>query len=225
MANTLDLGRVRLVHKGTYGAGTAYEFFDCATYNGSSYVCTADAGSPAGTLPTDTSKWALLAQKGDTGAKGATGATGSQGPKGDKGDTGATGAAGAKGATGAKGVSFVVKGAWASGTAYVNNTTQIDVVTYNGSSYACKTSHTASPSILPTNTTYWTLIAQKGATGAKGDKGDRSGRGHRCEGGDRGNGGAGTERRYRGWRHRCGHQRQWASHGHDRRLNNGAESL
>jgi len=172
MANTLDLGRVRLVHKGTYGAGTAYEFFDCATYNGSSYVCTADAGSPAGTLPTDTSKWALLAQKGDTGAKGATGATGSQGPKGDKGDTGATGAAGAKGATGAKGVSFVVKGAWASGTAYVNNTTQIDVVTYNGSSYACKTSHTASSSILPTNTTYWTLIAQKGATGAKGDKGD-----------------------------------------------------
>lgn len=169
MANTLDLGRVRLVHKGTYGAGTAYEFFDCATYNGSSYVCTADAGSPAGTLPTDTSKWALLAQKGDTGAKGATGATGSQGPKGDKGDTGA---AGAKGATGAKGVSFVVKGAWASGTAYVNNTTQIDVVTYNGSSYACKTSHTASSSILPTNTTYWTLIAQKGATGAKGDKGD-----------------------------------------------------
>lgn len=172
MANTLDLGRVRLVHKGTYGAGTAYEFFDCATYNGSSYVCTADAGSPAGTLPTDTSKWALLAQKGDTGAKGATGATGSQGPKGDKGDTGATGAAGAKGATGAKGVSFVVKGAWASGTAYVNNTTQIDVVTYNGSSYACKTSHTASSSILPTNTTYWALIAQKGATGAKGDKGD-----------------------------------------------------
>ena len=66
----------------------------------------------------------------------------------------------------------MVKGAWASGTAYVNNTTQIDVVTYNGSSYACKTSHTASPSILPTNTTYWTLIAQKGATGAKGDKGD-----------------------------------------------------
>lgn len=172
MANTLDLGRVRLVHKGAYNAGTAYEFFDCATYNGSSYVCTADAGSPAGTLPTDTSKWALLAQKGDTGAKGATGATGSQGPKGDKGDTGATGAAGAKGATGAKGVSFVVKGAWASGTAYVNNTTQIDVVTYNGSSYACKTSHTASSSILPTNTTYWTLIAQKGATGAKGDKGD-----------------------------------------------------
>ena len=172
MANTLDLGRVRLVHKGTYGAGTAYEFFDCATYNGSSYVCTADAGSPAGTLPTDTSKWALLAQKGDTGAKGATGATGSQGPKGDKGDTGATGAAGAKGATGAKGVSFVVKGAWASGTAYVNNTTQIDVVTYNGSSYACKTSHTASPSILPSNTPYWTLSAQKGATGAKGDKGD-----------------------------------------------------
>ena len=168
--NTLDLGRVRLVHKGVYGSGTAYEFFDCVTYNGSSYVCTASGGSPAGTLPTDTSKWALMAQKGNTGATGATGA------KGDKGDTGDTGA---KGATGAKGVSFAVKGAWASGTAYVNNAAQIDVVTYNGSSYACVKSHTSSSSILPTNATYWTLIAQKGATGAtgkqgeKGDKGDK----------------------------------------------------
>lgn len=172
MANTLDLGRVRLVHKGAYSSSTTYEFFDCVTYNGSSYACTAAGGSPAGTLPTDTSKWALIAQKGDTGAQGVTGATGPQGLKGDKGDTGATGAAGAKGATGAKGVSFVVKDAWTSGTAYVNDATQIDVVTYEGNSYACKASHTASSSTLPTNTTYWTLIAQKGATGAKGDKGD-----------------------------------------------------
>ena len=169
MANTLDLGRVRLVHKGAYSTSTVYVFFDCVTYNGSSYVCTAADGSPAGTLPTDTSKWALLAQKGDTGAKGATGATGATGAKGDTGPAGATGA---KGATGAQGTSLVVKGAWASGTAYVNNTTQIDVVTYSGSSYACKKSHTASSSILPTNTTYWTLLAQKGSTGEKGDKGD-----------------------------------------------------
>lgn len=105
-SDTLDLGRVRLVHKGAYSASTVYEFFDCVTYNGSSYLCTAAAGSPAGTLPTVTATWALLAQKGDTGAKGATGAAGQQGLKGDKGDTGATGpqgTAGAKGATGAQG--------------------------------------------------------------------------------------------------------------------------
>lgn len=98
--NTLDLGRVRLVHKGAYGSGTVYEFFDCVTYNGSSYVCTASGGSPAGTLPTDTSKWALIAQKGNTGA---TGATGAKGDKGDTGDTGPTGARGATGATGPQG--------------------------------------------------------------------------------------------------------------------------
>ena len=69
-SDTLDLGRVRLVHRGAYSASTVYEFFDCVTYNGSSYLCTAAAGSPAGTLPTVTATWALLAQKGDTGAKG-----------------------------------------------------------------------------------------------------------------------------------------------------------
>ena len=182
--NTLDLGRVRLVHKGVYSSGTAYEFFDCVTYNGSSYVCTASGGSPAGTLPTDTSKWALMAQKGNTGATGATGA------KGDKGDTGDTGA---QGATGAKGVSFAVKGAWASGTAYVNNAAQIDVVTYSGSSYACVKSHTSSSSILPTNATYWTLIAQKGATGAtgkQGEKGDKGDKGEQGPKGDKGDTGA-----------------------------------
>ena len=155
-SDTLDLGRVRLVHRGAYSASTVYEFFDCVTYNGSSYLCTAAAGSPAGTLPTVTATWALLAQKGDTGAKGTTGAVGQQGVKGDKGDTGATGATGARGATGAKGTSFVLKGAWAANTAYVNNTTQIDVVTYGGSTYACKTGHTSTSSILPTNATYWT---------------------------------------------------------------------
>ena len=80
----------------------------------------------------------------------------------------------------------MVKGAWASGTAYVNNTTQIDVVTYNGSSYACKKSHTSSSSILPTNATYWTLIAQKGATGATGKQGEKGDKGDKGEQGPKG---------------------------------------
>jgi len=100
----------------------------------------------------------VYGDKGEQGATGATGATGPQGPQGAKGNTG---------------VSMRNKGTWASGTAYVNNSSYIDVVYYasNGCSYSCIKSHTASSSILPTNTTYWSLIAEKGATGPKGDKG------------------------------------------------------
>lgn len=120
--------------------------------------------------------------------KGATGATGATGAKGETGAQGPIGAQGPQGAQGAKGVSMRLKGAWVSGTAYVNDGTYIDIVTYNGSTYACAKGHTASSSIVPTNTTYWTQIAAKGATGntgatgakgatgatgAKGDKGDK----------------------------------------------------
>lgn len=113
-------------------------------------------------------KGELRGQKGATGPKGDTGAVGATGAAGPKGDTGATGP---KGATGATGVSLRIKGAWASGTAYVNNASYVDIVTYGGSSYACTKSHTASTSILPTNTTYWVCIAKKGDTGAAGAKG------------------------------------------------------
>ena len=105
-----------------------------------------------------------------TGPKGATGAQGPQGIQGPKGETGERGATGAAGAAGAKGVSMRLLGAWSNATAYVNNSTYIDIVTYGGNTYACKTSNTGQ---TPTNTTYWTLIAQKGATGAQGVQGPK----------------------------------------------------
>ena len=100
------------------------------------------------------------------GEKGDTGATGPQGKKGDKGDTGATGPQGPqgeKGDPGANGTSLTSKGNWASGTAYK----LMDVVYYatNKTSYICKKAHTASSSILPTNTTYWTVLAAPGTNG------------------------------------------------------------
>ncbi|MFR2529083.1 hypothetical protein [Clostridium paraputrificum] len=101
-----------------------------------------------------------------TGPKGATGAQGPQGIQGPKGETGERGATGA---AGAKGVSMRLLGAWSSSIAYVNNSAYIDIVTYSGNTYACKTSNTGQ---TPTNTTYWTLIAQKGAQGTQGPKGD-----------------------------------------------------
>lgn len=60
------------------------------------------------------------------------------------------------------GVSMRTKGAWTASTSYVNNTQYIDVVTYGGSSYACKTSHTSGTSFASDK---WNLIAQKGEKG------------------------------------------------------------
>ena len=113
----------------------------------------------------------LKGPKGDTGATGAKGATGATGPTGPKGDTGAQGPQGVKGDTGAKGntgTSMRFKGAWSSTTAYVADANYIDIVTSGGNTYRCKSSHTNQ---AVTNTTYWELIAQKGANGATGAQG------------------------------------------------------
>ena len=118
----------------------------------------------------------LKGPKGDTGATGAKGATGPTGPKGDTGAQGAQGPQGVKGDTGAKGntgTSMRFKGAWSSTTAYVADANYVDIVTSGGNTYRCKLSHTNQ---AVTNTTYWELIAQKGAngaTGAQGPKGDK----------------------------------------------------
>lgn len=106
--------------------------------------------------------------KGDKGDAGVKGATGAQGPQGVKGDTGATGVQGPQGIKGDTGTSLRLKGAWSNSVAYVSDSSYIDIVTYNGNSYICKASNTGQ---TPTNTTYWTLLAQKGDTGAAGTQG------------------------------------------------------
>jgi len=73
------------------------------------------------------------------------------------GATGATGSTGATGATGPVGMNWL--GAYAGGTSYVVD----DAVSYNGSSYICKLASTGN---LPTNTTYWDVLAEKGASGS-----------------------------------------------------------
>ena len=52
-------------------------------------------------------------------------------------------------------IKFRWQGAYAGGTAYVKD----DVVSYNGSSYVCILASTGN---LPTNTTYWNVMAQGG---------------------------------------------------------------
>ena len=134
--------------KGAWTASTAYvnnsSYIDFVTYGGSTYAC--KASHTSGTA-WDATNWTLVSAKGD---------------KGDKGETGE------KGATCAKGVSMRLKGAWAASTAYVNDANYIDVVTYGGSTYACKTSHTSASAWVDAN---WIMISQKGNTGATGAKG------------------------------------------------------
>lgn len=57
-----------LVPRGTYAAGTDYSVGDAVNYLGSSYVMFVDAA--AGTLPTDETKWQLIAEKGANGDPG-----------------------------------------------------------------------------------------------------------------------------------------------------------
>ena len=81
---------------------------------------------------------------------------------------------GQAGGVGPTGVSMRNKGAWATSTAYTAGTsggTYIDVVTLDGSSYACKANHTSSASNKPPNSTYWTLLSEKGAQGIQGPQG------------------------------------------------------
>src|SRR6185503_10585727 len=139
-------------------------------YNGTSYISIQPGTNKQ--PDTQTSYWSVLAQigatgntgaTGPTGATGATGVTGATGATGATGVTGATGPTGATGATGATGITW--QGTWSSSTAYVVN----DAVEYNGTSYI---------SIQPgtnkqpdTQTAFWSVLAQIGATGATGATG------------------------------------------------------
>lgn len=79
---TINAGRVRPYYRGAWASGNTYSFFDLVTSGGNSYLCINTSGSPAGTAVTNTTYWALIAQKGATGATGATGPQGPAGPSG-----------------------------------------------------------------------------------------------------------------------------------------------
>lgn len=66
---------------------------------------------------------------------------------------------------GDKGASLRLRGKWMLGAEYFNNAEHIDIVTYDGSTYGCTESNTASEDIQPTNTDYWIRLVEKGETG------------------------------------------------------------
>ena len=70
------LGRVSIIFKGEYNSTTNYEKLDIVSYNGSSYACLKGC---VGVIPTDTTYWQLVAQKGEQGEQGIQGVRGVQG--------------------------------------------------------------------------------------------------------------------------------------------------
>lgn len=93
-----------LTWMGAWDVSTVYGRYEAVSYSGSSYYMFNAASPAAGTLPTNTTYWALIALKGGVGAQGTTGATGATGATGMPGVAGTTGVQGAVGATGSPGM-------------------------------------------------------------------------------------------------------------------------
>jgi hypothetical protein len=106
---------------------------------------------------------------GPAGANGAPGPVGPQGIAGPIGPAGANGAAGPIGLTGATGTIGLVTN-WSSSTAYqVGQVVFCAACSSNGSSYVATAANTNQDP--PTQTAFWNLIAEQGATGPTGPVG------------------------------------------------------
>ena len=70
MMAQVNAGRVRFVGRGEYNNSTQYYVFDLVNYNGNSYYAKVDT---IGNLPTNTTYWQLVAEKGNVGPTGLTG--------------------------------------------------------------------------------------------------------------------------------------------------------
>lgn len=145
-----------LTWRGTWQIGTAYVLGDAVLFNGSGYYAT--AAPVLNALPDAGGAWSLLVSKGDQGPTGPTGATGAAGAQGPQGDTGVAGAAGPAGIT--------WRGAYAGNVVYGVR----DAVSYNGSAYVVFNGPTPVGTV-PTNATYWNVLAAAGAAGATGSAG------------------------------------------------------
>jgi hypothetical protein len=167
-----------LTWKGVWSGATTYALGDVVQFEGSSYISLTDGNT--GHVPdTSPESWALVAQRGDTGAPGSQGPIGPQGEPGPSGEQGPVGSPGPQGPQGPQGpagtmgptgpagpIGIQWKGPWSGAIAYVMH----DAVSFNGSSYISLTDNNTgnSPATSPAN---WDLITQRGDTGATGETG------------------------------------------------------
>jgi len=64
---TIDLGKIKIVWRGTYSGGTAYTPDDAVVSSGTSYICIANT---TGNAPPNGTYWNVLAQAGTNGTNG-----------------------------------------------------------------------------------------------------------------------------------------------------------
>ena len=93
-----------------------------------------------------------------------------QGPKGDTGEQGDVGPQGEQGEQGPPGVDALWNwlGAYSAGPQYQEG----DIVTYEGGTYRRNNFSNSAMGFIPTNTTYWEYVAEKGDQGVRGEQGE-----------------------------------------------------
>ena len=166
------IGPAGLHWQAAWSSATTYKLNAAVSYQGSSYV-SLQPDNLNKTPGTGSTFWSLLAQVGATGA-GSTGQAGPRGPTGGTGPQGTPGLAGGPGPRGFSGLQgtagvtgpigpagFNWRQSWSSATTYTLN----DAVSFNGSSYVSV--QTDNLNNTPgSSSTFWSLLAQVGATGA-----------------------------------------------------------
>lgn len=142
-------------YNGAWQSNAAYAVGDVVTYQGQLYYT--KAITTAGTLPTDTTKFDLIAEKGADGEPGLNGLEGEQGPQGEPGPQGEQGPGGLNAV-------WAFTGEYNPGSQYAVG----DLVTYEGQTWYRKNANGGNVGDTPSVGLFWDLIAAKGEPGDSG---------------------------------------------------------
>ena len=133
----------RLMLSQEYSSATTYLAPTIVYYNGNAYMCISNTPI-LNTVPTNTTYWTKIVDKGEQGQRGNDGINGQKGEQ---------------------GTSLRFRGSYLSSETYYRNSEYIDVVEYLGSNYCISSNYDYVTNVLPTNATYWNIYTSKGADG------------------------------------------------------------
>jgi hypothetical protein len=142
-------------YNGPWQSNASYAEGDVVTYQGQLYYV--KSVTTAGTLPTDTSKFDLLAAKGADGEPGLNGLEGEQGPQGEPGADGTNGAD----------ALWNYTGEYNGGASYAVG----DLATYDGQLWYRANANGGNVGDTPSQGYIWNLLAAKGTDGTNGSGG------------------------------------------------------
>jgi hypothetical protein len=140
-------------YNGEWQVNSSYATGDVVTYQGQLYYT--KSVTTAGTLPTDITKFDLIASKGADGQPGANGTNGADGTNGTNGTNGAD-------------ALWNYTGEYSGGASYAVG----DVVTFDGQLWYRKNSNGGNVGDTPSEGLFWDLLAAKGVDGNSADIAD-----------------------------------------------------